>query len=92
LIKMKNMDLIKEAKAWIKRKSGPDEIVRVVLDTENKGLVMSYELYSAFDENPDYMGRILFDMEGYWIYDGEALAIVEQEQVARFIMNYVETI
>jgi len=86
------MELIREAKAWIKRKGGPDEVVLVVPDTENKGLVMSYELYSAFDENSDYLGRILFDMEGYWIYDGETLAIAEQEQVARFIMNYAETI
>jgi len=89
---MKNIELIKEAKAWVKRKSGPDEIVRIVPGQENKGAGLSYELYTAFDERPDYLGRILFDAQGYWIYDGEALSVTEQEQVARFIINYVETL
>lgn len=89
---MKNMESIKEAKAWVKRKSGPDEIVRVVRDMENNGAVRSYQLYTAFDENPDYLGRILFDAEGYWIYDGELLTVNEQEQLAKFIINYVEFI
>ena len=38
------------------------------------------------------LGRILFDAKGYWIYDGQVLSIAEQEQVAKFIMNYVEVI
>ncbi|MDB5024397.1 MAG: hypothetical protein JWP78_2152 [Mucilaginibacter sp.] len=88
----KNIELIKEAKAWVKRKSGPDEIVRVVPDMENKNKVLSYRLYTAFDENPDYLGRILFDAQNYWIYDGETLSIAEQEQLAKFIINYVETL
>ncbi len=88
----KNLELTKEAKAWIKRKSGPDEIVRVVPDMENKNKVLSYNLYTAFDEKPDYLGRILFDAQNYWIYDGETLTIAEQEQVAKFIINYVATI
>ncbi len=57
-----NTNLIREAKAWVKRQSGPDEIVRVVPDIENNGMVMSYELFTAFDESPDYPGRILFDV------------------------------
>ena len=85
------MELIKEAKAWVKRQSGPGEIVRVIPDMENDEAVLSYELYTAFEQNPDYLGRILFDVQGYWIYDGEILAIAEQEQVAKFIINYVET-
>jgi len=89
---MKNIELIREAKAWVKRKSGPDEIVRIVPNSENKGAGLSYELYTAFDERPDYLGRILFDAQGYWIYDGENLSVTEQEQVARFIINYVETL
>ena len=89
---MKNIELTREAKAWLKRKTGPDEIVRIVPDVESRGVVLSYELYTAFEENPDYLGRILFDQQGYWIYDGQALNVTEQEQVARFIINYVETL
>ena len=89
---MNHTFLTGEAKAWIKRKSYPDEIVRIVPDLENKGAVLGYMLYTAFDESPDYMGRILFDTEGYWIYDGEELTVTEQEQVAKFIINYVESV
>ncbi|MDB5129345.1 hypothetical protein [Mucilaginibacter sp.] len=89
---MKNSELIREAKAWVKRKSGPDEIVRIIPDFKNEGRVLSYELYTAFEENPDYMGRILFDTKGYWIYDGEILSVTEQEQLAKFIINYVEAV
>ena len=89
---MKNLEMAKEAKAWIKRKGGPDQIIRVVPDMENKSKILSYSLYTAFDENPDYLGRILFDAQNYWIYDGETLNIAEQEQLAKFIINYVETI
>ncbi|MGZ3765909.1 MAG: hypothetical protein ACXVB0_02490 [Mucilaginibacter sp.] len=89
---MKNIELSKEAKAWVKRKTGPDEIIRVVPDILNKSKVLCYDLYTAFDEQPDYLGRILFDAQGYWIYDGETLSIAEQEQVAKFIINYAETV
>ncbi|MDF2431461.1 MAG: hypothetical protein JWP44_1092 [Mucilaginibacter sp.] len=89
---MKNIELNSEAKAWVKRKNGPDEVVRIVPGAEDGAPVLRYELYSAFDANPDYLGRILFDKQGYWIYDGETLSIAEQEQVARFIINYVEVV
>ena len=89
---MNNTFLIREAKAWVKPKNGPGGIVRVMPDMENDGTVLSYLLYTAFDPNPDYLGRILFDRQGYWIYDGELLTITEQEQLAKFIINYVETI
>ncbi|MFI5163068.1 MAG: hypothetical protein ACHQHN_17435 [Sphingobacteriales bacterium] len=87
----RNSELNTEAKAWVKRKNGPDEIVLVVPDMQTHN-VLSYNLYTAFDEKPDYLGRILFDAQGYWIYDGETLSIAEQEQVAKFIINYVETV
>lgn len=89
---VKNIELLKEAKAWVKRQNGPDEIIRIVPDIPNMYAASSYSLYTAFDETPDYLGRILFDAEGYWIYDGEILAIPEQEQLARFIINYAERI
>jgi hypothetical protein len=86
----KNLELTKEAKAWIKRKSGPDEIIRVVRDTGNSSKVLIYNLYTAFNENPDYLGRILFDAQNYWIYDGDIFTIAEQEQLAKFILNYAD--
>jgi len=79
--------LEKEAKAWIRRKKGPDEIIRVVPAVESYDTVTAYHLYPAFEENPDYLGSILFDRNGYWIYDGELLSIGEQEQLAEFIIN-----
>jgi hypothetical protein len=85
-----NINLDKEAKAWVKPKKGPGQIVRVVPDLENNGTVLAYKLYTAYDEHPDDLGRILFDAQGYWIYDGEILSIAEQEQLAKFIMNYAE--
>jgi len=84
--------LEKEAKAWLRRKKGPDEIIRVVPAVENYGTVTAYHLYPAFEESPDCLGSILFDRNGYWIYDGEQLTITEQEQLAEFIINYRERI
>jgi len=84
-----NTYLTKEANAWVKRKAGPDEVVKIIPAAEVDGRVFCYELYVAFDQ-ADYLGRILFDVQGYWIYDGEALSVTEQEQLARFIINYVE--
>jgi len=80
------MELLNEAKAWIKRKNGPDEVIRVILDVENKEPVTSYLLYTAYEQTPDYLGRILFDQQGFWIYDGDVLTVNEQEQVAKFII------
>jgi len=42
-----------------------------------------YQLYDALLEC--LIGRILFDAEGHWIYDGQILTIDEQEEVAGFI-------
>ena len=87
---MMNTDLITEAKVWVKRKNGHGEIIRVMLATDIVGKVTGYNLYTAFDKNPDYLGRILFDTKGYWIYDGSVLSIVEQEQLASFIIDYIK--
>ena len=87
-----NSYLVNGARAWVKRKNGPDEVVRIVLDTENKDAALCYCLFTAYDEKPDYLGRILFDSQGYWIYDDEILTVTEQEQLAKFIINYVETV
>lgn len=84
--------LVREARAWVKRKAGPDEVIRVVPTVSDNISGLSYQLYTAFEQNPDDLGRILFDAQGYWIYDGDILSIAEQEQVARFIVNYVEVL
>jgi hypothetical protein len=76
--------MVTEAKAWVRRKSGPGEIVRIVSEIQH-GLPC-YELYAAYDE--DHFGRILFDADGYWIYDGTELSVAEQEQLARFIVKW----
>ncbi|HVW13161.1 MAG TPA: hypothetical protein VHB54_05045 [Mucilaginibacter sp.] len=85
---IKNTGLITEAKVWVKRKNSPGEIIRVILDSSNGGKVIAYNLYHAFEDSPDYLGRILFDQEGYWIYDGSVFSVAEQEQLAKFIIDY----
>jgi hypothetical protein len=89
---MSNAYLVNNARAWVKRKNGPDEVIRIVLDLESKDAELCYRLFTAYDEKPDYMGRILFDAQGFWIYDGDILIVAEQEQVAKFIINYVEAL
>jgi len=42
-----------------------------------------YQLYDALQERN--IGRILFDADSNWIYDGNTLDIDEQEEVAGFI-------
>ena len=69
--------------AWIKRKNGPDEIISVIPDVQCTDASLVYNLYTAFEEA--WMGRILFDDNGYWIYDGDSLPVTEQEQIGRFI-------
>lgn len=84
--------LNKEARAWVRRNNGPDEIIRVLPDTAYPITGQCYQLYTSFEETPDDLGRILFDEQGFWIYDGDILSVTEQEQVARFIINYVEVL
>jgi hypothetical protein len=85
-----NNYLTSEAKAFVKRIDGPDEVIRVVPDLLQRKAAQCYQLYTAFEERPDDLGCILFDEQGYWIYDGDLLSIAEQEQLADFIINYVE--
>jgi hypothetical protein len=42
-----------------------------------------YHLYDALEEA--WIGRILVDADDNWIYDGEALAVEEQEELAGHI-------
>jgi hypothetical protein len=82
------MMMTTEAKAWIRRGKSEDEIVRILPDVVPDGAPAIYHLFTAFDEHPTYLGKILFDVKGYWIYDGEVLQVAEQEQLANFIINY----
>jgi GNAT superfamily N-acetyltransferase len=49
-----------------------------------------YQLYDALAEhrNSVYLGRLLFDAQMNWIYDGEQLRIPEQEELAGYITDY----
>ncbi len=80
-----------EAKAWLNRHNGASEVIRVVPSYAPVGH-QCYELYAAYDETGENLGRVLFDADGYWIYDGNDLNVIEQEQVAKFIINYVEVL
>jgi hypothetical protein len=76
--------------AWIKRKSGPDEIISVIANAECGDAALVYNLYMAFEE--DFLGRILFDDAGYWIYDGDELTVSEQEQLGKWIQYNMEVL
>ena len=45
-----------------------------------------YQLYDALAEL--FVGRILFDQNDNWIYDGTDLSVDEQEDLAGFITGY----
>jgi hypothetical protein len=45
-----------------------------------------YQLYGALEGQE--CGRILFDAADHWIYDGDALSVEEQEEVAGAIGGY----
>ena len=82
--------LLKEAKTWVRRQRGPGYFISIVPDMEDTSEILAYSLFVAYDQEPESLGKILFDAQGYWIYDGDLLSIPEQEQVARFIINYEE--
>ena len=88
---MNNTSLYNGAKIYVKRKGMPDLVVKIAPEINHQRQRLCYELYAAFN-NPDYLGRILFDENGYWIYDGDEFVVDEQEQIARFIINYEDTI
>lgn len=76
--------------AWIKRKNKPDEVVNVVPDEPCADATLIYNLYTAFEA--DFLGRILFDKQGYRIYDGNELTLAEQEQLGKFIQYDMEVL
>ena len=76
--------------AWIKRKKGPDEVVSVIHDTQCEDAALVYNIYTAFEA--DFLGRILFDDQGFWIYDGNDLTVAEQEQLGKFIQYNMEVL
>ena len=51
--------------------------------------VLTYHLYNVSEEDIDnfYFGKMLFDLEDNWIYEGEAFSKEEQKQVADFILT-----
>jgi hypothetical protein len=64
--------------------------VSVIPDAECTDAALVYDLYIAYENA--YLGRILFDDQGYWIYDGNELNIVEQEQLGKFIQYNMEVL
>jgi hypothetical protein len=76
--------------AWIKRKNKSDAIISIIPDILCTDSALVYNLYIAFEG--EWLGRILFDEQGYWIYDGEILTISEQEQLAKFISHNMEVL
>jgi len=59
-------------------KTSAERWIRVFSDSGE-----GYTLYDALAERN--VGRILFDANANWIYDGTALSIDEQEEIAGFI-------
>jgi len=73
-------------KAWLRRAEA-DQILQLIPLREGK--VRVFVILPAHDLGAASLGRILFDSEGYWIYDGDSLKITEQEQLAAFIQKKV---
>jgi hypothetical protein len=90
-LSVNDISLYNEAKVYLKRKGLPDLVVKIAPEINHQRRRLCYELYAAYN-NPDYLGRILFDEQGYWIYDGDDFSIDEQEHIARFIINNGEKI
>ncbi|MBD1385838.1 hypothetical protein IDJ75_11155 [Mucilaginibacter rigui] len=55
--------------------------VRILPDTGE-----GYRLFDAMQER--YIGRILFDADDNWIYDGTVLNVYEQEEIAGSIAGH----
>lgn len=72
--------------AWLKRDDGGYEVLKVLPSYDEP--VTAYYLVIAHEIPEIEMGRILFDIAGYWIYDGDDLTINEQEQIAAFIQQH----
>jgi hypothetical protein len=91
------MMLEKQVKRWVYMKDGHNQIILVTPDDTSGDPIRIFELCLAYHNGEravcgqypeDYLGRILFDADGNWIYDGEALKVEEQEQIGDYIANY----
>lgn len=87
---MKSIALDREARAWLKRTNGADEVINIVPALEEYRSIKTYHLYTAYEAQPEFLGSILFDADNNWIYNGSYLRVSEQEQAAAFIINYQE--
>lgn len=75
----------------MKSKLFHEKPARIQISSERWVLILpvagdGYHLHDALSERG--LGRILFDNNNCWIYDGSALTIAEQEEVAGFIDGY----
>jgi hypothetical protein len=80
---MERLYLGRVATAHIKRAAGLNPMIVVKPFVENERHRM-YKLYLGYEN--DYLGCIMFDEQGYWIYDGDELTVEESEDIARFII------
>lgn len=62
-------------------KTNTERWIRVLPDKGD-----GYQLYDALAEL--FIGRILFDQNDNWIYDGNELSVDEQEDLAGFITGH----
>ncbi|WPU99203.1 hypothetical protein SNE26_24630 [Mucilaginibacter sp. cycad4] len=62
-------------------KTNTERWIRVLPDKGD-----GYQLYDALAEL--FIGRILFDQNDNWIYDGNELSVDEQEELAGFITGH----
>ncbi len=79
---MKQLYIGRLATAYLKRRWGESLLVKVVPLTESDEVC----IYDLFCED-SFAGRILFDEQGYWIYDGQELSVEESEHLAAFILR-----
>ncbi|MBL4678274.1 MAG: hypothetical protein JKY70_19030 [Mucilaginibacter sp.] len=62
-------------------RTGTERWVRILPDAGE-----GYRLFDALEER--YIGRILFDQDDHWIYDGTVLNVDEQEEIAGSITGH----
>jgi len=80
---MERLYLGRVATAHIKRAPGLNPMIVVKPFVENDQQRV-YKLHLGYEN--DYLGCIMFDEQGYWIYDGNELTVEESEDIARFII------
>lgn len=81
---MKRLNIGRVATAYLKKDNGHIQMVMVKPKIEDEqGSI--YELFIAYEN--EFLGTILFDAKGYWIYDGNDLSVEESEDIAEFIIQ-----